>query len=303
MHFYAMVVDVRGEKMKKYYTYTVKKLVSVQHLVTIEHFQDVSDFSYNQESHNFYECIYVENGSINCVVDDRKVVIGNNNFFIIPPDAKHSYFIEKGPKTSFLILCFKSKSTIISDIVGGHYLEDNIKELISSIIVEAKQTFVFPFNKKLTLKDQPQLGSQQLIENYIEEILIKLFQQKLYTQKNIHVVADSRDIRQSVTKEISKLLKENLYSRISLSEISHQMFYSKTYLNQIYKSVTGKTIMQDYQDMKIDEAKKLLIKNKSVSTIANALFYESPQHFSKAFKAKTGLTPTEYRDSTENNNK
>lgn len=289
--------------MRKYYTYTVKKLVSVQHLVTIELFEDVSDFFYNEESHNFYECIYVENGSINCVVDGKKTALVSNNFYIIPPEARHSYFTDKDAKTSFTILCFKSKSTTVSDVVGCHFLEDDIKELIARIISEAKDTFVFPFNKKLTLKEQPHLGSQQLIENYIEEILIKLFQKKVYTQKNIQVVSDPRDIRQSVAREIGKMLKENVYSRISLGEISHQTFYSKTYLNQIYKSFTGKTIMQDYLDMKIAESKKLLSKNKSVSYIANALFFESPQHFSKAFKAKTGQTPTEYRDSTLNTNK
>jgi AraC-like DNA-binding protein len=73
------------------------------------------------------------------------------------------------------------------------------------------------------------------------------------------------------------------------------MFYSKTYLNGVFKEIKGVTIMQYYQDLKINEAKKLLTKKESISSVSEKLCFESPQYFSKAFKAKVGKTPTKYK--------
>ena len=59
--------------MKRYYTFTVKKLVNVQHLVTIEYLQMGADFSYPEEIHDFYEFVFVEKGKIFCKTDEGQV--------------------------------------------------------------------------------------------------------------------------------------------------------------------------------------------------------------------------------------
>lgn len=283
--------------MKKYYTYTVKRLITVQHLVTIEYLQMNKGFSYPEESHDFYEMVYVESGSVRCDVKNECVELSRGDLFLISPNNSHAYFVEKN-RASVLILCFKSKSNIIFSINGLHKAEDNIKSLIDEILDEARATFVFPFDEKLTLNSHPRLGSQQLIENYIEEVLIKLVQGETYKEDGIRIVANTADIKETLSREIVKLLKDNIYSTIKLSEVCKKMIYSKTYLNDIFKATKGTTIMQYYNDLKLAEAKKLLEKNDNITTVAEKLCFESPQHFAKVFKKKTGLTPSEYRKKT-----
>ncbi len=281
--------------MKKYYTYTVKKLISVQHLVTIEQFKNISDFSYPEEAHDFYEFVYVEDGKITCKNEDANTTLTRNDFFLILPGSKHSYFVDKNENASILIVCFKSKSNIISIIKGRRRIDGEIKELLEKILKEAKSTFVFPINNKLILKENPMLGSQQLIENYIEEVLIKLVQDEMYIRSDIQVMVDASEIKKSIVNEVVGILRSNIYGKVSLSNICDDMFYSKTYLNGLFKEMLGVTIMQYYQDLKINEAKKLLDKREKITTIADKLHYESPQYFAKIFKKKVGLTPTEYK--------
>lgn len=281
--------------MKKYYTYTVKKLITVQHLVTIEYLQVKENFYYSEESHPFYEFIYVEKGSITCNMQNERIALHKNDFFLIPPDCPHAYHVEHADGATIMVVCFKSKSNMIPIIRGVQYLDDEIKETVKKILTEARATFVFPFDKKLTLNSHPRLGSQQLIENYIEEVLIKLVQSVTYNNQNVQIATNASDVKKSITREIVKMLESNVYSKITLSDICGQMFYSKTYLNEIFKELNGVTIMQYYLDLKINEAKILLKNKESISSISEKLCFESPQYFAKAFKSRVGKTPTKYR--------
>ena len=47
----------------------------------------------------------------------------------------------------------------------------------------------------------------------------------------------------------------------------------------------------------IDKAKNILLQpNKSISEVAYELGFEYPQYFSRLFKKKEGISPTEYRE-------
>jgi len=285
--------------MKKYYTYTVKKLITVQQLVTIEYLQVEKDFFYPEESHDFYEFVCVEKGSIICKTENEEVFLQKKDFFLIPPNLSHSYCVKDTDATTVItVVCFKSKSNTISIIDGIKHLDEDTVELVKKILKEAAETFVFPFDKKLTLNTHPRLGSQQLIENYIEELLINLVQLTTYNNQSFRIATNSFDVKKSITNEIIKMLKSNIYGKITLADICNRMFYSKTFLNSVFKETKGITIMQYYQALKIDEAKLLLNKKESITSVSEKLCFESPQYFSKVFKAKVGETPTKYRKNT-----
>ena len=68
------------------------------------------------------------------------------------------------------------------------------------------------------------------------------------------------------------------------------------YLSDGLKLETGKTALENIHIYQIEKAKNLLLgSDDSVATIAYALGFEYPQYFSRLFKNKVGLTPTQYR--------
>ena len=64
------------------------------------------------------------------------------------------------------------------------------------------------------------------------------------------------------------------------------------------RSITGQNKQQHIHDKLIEKAKEILTTtNLSISQIAYQLGFEYPQSFSKLFKAKSGVSPLEYRKS------
>ena len=178
---------------------------------------------------------------------------------------------------------------------GKATLDKEQRKLITNIVSEAKNAFRFPFDKKLVPLDAPKFGSQQLIETHIEELLIKLIRQKINENTQIKFVMNTIEFENSLVNDVITLLKERLYDSVNLDAIAEHTFYSKTYLNNIFKKNLGYTIMQYYNRMKIQEAKRLLRKNQSAISIADKLHFESPNYFTKVFKKYTGITPSEYK--------
>lgn len=83
----------------------------------------------------------------------------------------------------------------------------------------------------------------------------------------------------------------------SIEQIADRLSVSQRYLSDTLKKETGKTSTEHLQLYLIDEAKNILLDpNKSVAEVAYALGFEYPPYFSRLFKKKEGISPTEYRE-------
>ena len=147
----------------------------------------------------------------------------------------------------------------------------------------------------MKLLSSPLFGAQQLVENKLEELLICLIRNELNENNNIKLVMSTTELENHLVNDIVTLLKDNIYARINLEDISRQLFYSKTYLNNIFQKNVGYTIMQYYTELKIQEAKKLLRENVSSADIADKLHFESATYFTKVFKKHAKMTPSQYK--------
>ena len=71
---------------------------------------------------------------------------------------------------------------------------------------------------------------------------------------------------------------------------------SPNYFGDLISKESGTTTQRHIQDAVIERSKQLLIETSlPVSEIAYQLGFEYPQHFSRLFKSRTGMTPNEYR--------
>lgn len=75
--------------------------------------------------------------------------------------------------------------------------------------------------------------------------------------------------------------------------------FGKTYcrLNTVFQAVYGVTIKQMQGILRIDQAKRMLSSGYTISETSAACGFEDYFYFLKVFKSKTGMTPSEYRDS------
>ena len=83
----------------------------------------------------------------------------------------------------------------------------------------------------------------------------------------------------------------------SIENIADKLSVSQRYLSDTLKKETGKTSTEHLQLYLIDEAKNILLNpNKTISEVAYDLGFEYPPYFSRLFKKKEGISPTEYRE-------
>ncbi|MEM6343937.1 MAG: helix-turn-helix domain-containing protein [Bacteroidota bacterium] len=83
----------------------------------------------------------------------------------------------------------------------------------------------------------------------------------------------------------------------SIEQLAEEMSVSQRYLSDTLKKETGKTTTEHLHLQLIDEAKNILLQpNKSIAEVAYDLGFEYPPYFSRLFKKKEGLSPTEYRE-------
>ncbi len=280
--------------MRKYYNFKIDKSVTVNNLITLEHLKLSPDFKYPKESHKFYEFAYVDSGTILCNHRDTAITLSQNDFFLIKPNEEHFYCVNTSKSASVFIVCFSCKSSLLEIISGKNTIKSHEKSILSKILSESHNAFIFPFNKKLLTCKSPVFGAQQIITNAIEEILINLIRNKLDEKNNIKISTNNLELEKNITKDIETLLIQNLYGKITLDEISKRIFYSKTYINKIFKKHMSTTIMNYYLTLKINESKKLLKKGYSVTEIANKLQFDTPNYFGKVFKKIIGVSPSKY---------
>ncbi len=281
--------------MKKYLNYQVTKDVVIKDLVTIETLDISHGFSYPVETHDFYEFAYVDSGAILCNLEKETIELAQGNFYLIPPFKKHSYSAAKERSATIFIVCFRSNSECLSILEHKIALNKDCRRIISDILSESKNAFVFPFDKVLRPTSMPVFGSQQLVENNIEKLLINLIRDQISMDKDIVFVMSSVELENSLCNDIIHLLKCHIYEALSLDQISEETHYSKTFINNIFKKNTGLSVMKYFTTLKIQEAKSLLRKDLPVEAVASKLNFDSPTYFTKVFKKYTNLTPTAYK--------
>ncbi len=89
----------------------------------------------------------------------------------------------------------------------------------------------------------------------------------------------------------------HLNSKITLSNIAHEIGLSDAYLSRLFHQETGKTITEYILSKRIEAACNMLIYSEySASDIAEFLAFSSHSHFIDTFRKRTGFTPKEYRN-------
>lgn len=82
----------------------------------------------------------------------------------------------------------------------------------------------------------------------------------------------------------------------SVAYFADELHLSANYFGDLVKKETGKTALDFIHLKLLETAKEMVLDNtKSISEIAYDLGFKYPQHFTRLFKQKIGVSPNEYR--------
>ncbi len=96
-------------------------------------------------------------------------------------------------------------------------------------------------------------------------------------------------------KECVFFIEKNLMKRITLDDIVNAVYFSKSYVQHIFKKEMGVSIVQYLCSRKMEKAKELLDSGKTPSVLAKELGYKDYREFSGKFKYYYGISPVRYQ--------
>jgi AraC-like DNA-binding protein len=106
-----------------------------------------------------------------------------------------------------------------------------------------------------------------------------------------------------LTKQIiaAKLYIDKHFSEdISLDKIANKALVSKFHFIRVFKKYYGRTPNQYLQEVRIEMAKAILQKGKTIDEACNAIGFTSKTSFISLFKKMTGKTPLTYQNKKSN---
>jgi AraC family transcriptional regulator len=103
--------------------------------------------------------------------------------------------------------------------------------------------------------------------------------------------SDDRRLRRA-----EQYMRDNLGEPVTLAALSNEAGLSRFHLLRLFKRAYGETPLKRLMRMRIEEAKRRLIKGtQSITEIALDCGFENPGHFATVFRRLEGVTPSAYR--------
>lgn len=144
--------------------------------------------------------------------------------------------------------------------------------------------------------------SKQLIVSNIELFLnycTRFYDRQFITRDNVN-----KGILERFDNTLNNYFSSDKPQTIGLPSVSwcaEELNLSTNYFGDLIKKETGVSAQEYIQGKVINIAKERVFDvDKSISEIAYALGFKYPQHFTRLFKQKTGITPNEYKNLNSN---
>jgi AraC-like DNA-binding protein len=228
-----------------------------------------------------YQIIYITKGRGIFKVNRQTHVVDPGSIMIIFPGIPHFYKPDYEIGWTEYWVGFKGPH---ANALCEHGFLSSLKPLYG---VGLQNTFVELFNHifELVQNQQPlyQIQASSCVLTLIAEILAQ----------------ERRSVQHSHSEQLVDrakfFMEENIYSEINLNRIGEMLGVSTSHLNEVFKSYTAMTPYQYFITIKIRKAKELLEHGAlSVKEVAFRLGFTDQYYFSRLFKHKTGIPPSQW---------
>ena len=279
----------------------------VQSIISIHYFDYMSDFSFPGESHDFWELLCVDKGEIDAVAGEQRHTLKRGSIIFHQPNEFHNVITNGRTAPSLVVIAFECHSPSM-DAFRGQILtvQETESALLAQIIIEARQGFQGrldnPYQEELVRNSEsPAFGAEQLIRNYLEELLILLYRR--YFANPLPVPAKNPGYpclgRPNETyNRILRYMEDHINEQLTIETICKNTLVSRSRLQKLFQELHGCGVIEFFTLMKIDTAKELIRSNQlNFTQIADRLGYTSIHYFSRQFNKVTHMTPSEYATS------
>ena len=256
-------------------------------------------FSYPLHVHPEFELNYLENaaGAIR-IVGDSVEEMEELDLLLVAGGAKHAYSNHKCLSTDILEITIQFHASLFDSFINKRHFK-TIKDMF------AKASCGLVFSREMILRIQPELkklssdkpDSFHNLLRLIEILKTLSLDEKARKLNAINTVENFSNIDNDRLDTIMLFLHENYQRPVLLSELASLINMSEASLTRFLKKWTGKTFIDNLNDIRIAEAVcRLIDTSDTIAEICYKSGFNNLSNFNRAFKRRKGNTPTEYRE-------
>lgn len=277
----------------------VRFYFSPDYNLSYEYKQNARNSMFAEHSHKTYEIYYLISGKRNFFIKNQRFIINEGTLIFIAPDIMHKTLNLTENTYGSLVINFSPS------VLPPHILKNsNLKNLLEKdfFIIETEGSVrdflnlcVFRFSEAIKEKN---CGYELKLFGIFFEILslIECSSESRNGSETGVYPSNSQIMVNGIIEYITEHFKED----ITLEKISDTFFISPYYLCRIFKKHTGSSLHDYITTVRVNEAKNILNNNNDIkiSALYKKCGFKSQTTFIRAFKAKLGITPLQYRKKT-----
>ena len=243
---------------------------------------------------SLFEICYLKRGTQKYCIGNDEYTLNGGEVFITFPREKHStgndpqsrgclYWFHLDSRCSSLLgLDKESSERLIESLYSVKNKSFKIKDEVASKLLKAYS--LFDRGDELDI-----IAARSMLTVFLCELIL--------SERNI----DKSSVISDPINRAKIYMDDNIKEKINLVELSEMINFSLSHFKLKFKKEIGIPPGEYIMQRKIYDSISLLTE-KSLTYIAYEYNFSSPQHYSKNFKAVTGMTPKEYRNKMKSSN-
>lgn len=231
----------------------------------------VPTWKISKEIINYYDLTFIYKGRAIYTVDGKNYKLSAGDVICIPPGSERSaYTFEEAPMHSFALnLWVQGIETMPFPILFHASMDEKLIDLYQEF-------------------DKTWLSRSEFREMKSKALFILIF----CRLRELQVTPVSSDRRIERAKEY---ILNNYYKKIDIQKMAAQAGLNHIYFGTLFKKVTGQTMSEYVNKIRINRSKDLLNDGLNITDTALQCGFENVFYFSNVFKKVTGLSPSEYK--------
>ena len=258
--------------------------MSVKTLYAVRHLEKDERYCFKSEENSFWGLIYIEKGRMTLQLDEKKYDLGEKQLMILPPHQTHLRKNSGKGTLYFMDMTF-----------DGEFFPDGTKEAVAHPVYADRQMRQL-LGEIRRENDSERLFANEMMFSLLERLLIVVARtirsDRICSEVPSYLELPSDN---SYISACEDLIRKNITSRPTLSEIAGQLNISASYLSTLFKKKVGMTVSCYVRLVRLEKVKEMIRAGEySIVQIADILGYCSPTYLSSEFKQQFHMSPKEY---------
>ena len=258
--------------------------IRVERIFTFFYQEKEQGFLFPGEAHPMPELTYVDQGELHSVVNGQDLLLKQGDLVIYGANQWHMQYADIGIAPRFVTISFDASGVELSPLLDRKFTApQQVATLLQSMLREQERMDGF---------------STDIIFSQLTLVLLQLLREALQPTgskvKSANVVQNENEIIRRAQQFVAAHIREKL----SVPMVAGHVGVSPSYLTVLFHKNLQISPGEYIRRIKLQESKQMIRENNlNFTQIASALQYSTVHHFSRQFKEKFGITPTEYAKS------